>query len=110
MTNSKQKGKRGELEVVHVLKEHGFAARRGQQFKGTNDSPDIIHSLPIGQNLEVKRVEKLNVQKALDQSMSDKAPEDIAVVVHRSNKTEWKVTLYLDDYLDIMKMIDVNII
>tara|TARA_Y100000310_G_scaffold321537_1_gene379279 strand:+ start:434 stop:664 length:231 start_codon:yes stop_codon:yes gene_type:complete len=37
LVNSRQKGKRGELEVVHLLKEYGFEARRGQQFKGTSE-------------------------------------------------------------------------
>ena len=32
--NSKAKGKRGELEVVHKFKEHGFDCNRTAQFKG----------------------------------------------------------------------------
>ena len=31
---SKNKGKRGELEVVHMIKEWGYAARRTAQYCG----------------------------------------------------------------------------
>ena len=42
MTNSKRKGKRGELELVKLLHSLGFAdARRAQQYKGTADSCDV---------------------------------------------------------------------
>lgn len=32
--NSRNKGKRGEREFAALLREHGFDARRGQQFAG----------------------------------------------------------------------------
>ena len=34
MTNSKQKGKRGELEVANMLKRMGFNGRRTAQYNG----------------------------------------------------------------------------
>ena len=34
--NSKHKGKRGELEVAAILREHGYDARRGQQYSGAS--------------------------------------------------------------------------
>ena len=41
--NSCAKGKRGEREVAALLRANGFPfARRGQQFKGTADSPDVV--------------------------------------------------------------------
>ena len=43
MTNSKQKGKRGELEVAHILQEHGYDARRTAQYCGnTGEAADVI--------------------------------------------------------------------
>jgi hypothetical protein len=45
--NSRNKGKRGELEAAHMLTHEGFPARRGQQFSGGTDSPDVVcESLP----------------------------------------------------------------
>lgn len=46
-TNSKRKGARVEREGVDLLKRCGFRAWRGQQYKGSPESPDIIcPSLP----------------------------------------------------------------
>jgi hypothetical protein len=52
---SRDKGKRGEREFCELLREHGFDARRGQQFAGGNDSPDVVTDLPC--HVEVKRTE-----------------------------------------------------
>ena len=40
--NSRTKGKTGELELSKVLRDKGFAAHRGQQFKGGAGSPDVV--------------------------------------------------------------------
>lgn len=40
--NSLRKGKRFERELANFLKALGFKARRGRQFKGGPDSPDVI--------------------------------------------------------------------
>lgn len=42
MTNSRAKGARGEREWAKVLTRMGFPARRGQQFAGGPDSPDVV--------------------------------------------------------------------
>ena len=34
--NSKQKGKAGELELAHILKDYGYDTRRGQQYCGAD--------------------------------------------------------------------------
>ena len=40
--NSRAKGQRGELELAKVLTDLGYPARRGQQFKGGAESPDVV--------------------------------------------------------------------
>jgi Holliday junction resolvase len=40
--NSREKGKRGERQWRDELRAQGFAARRGQQFSGSPDSPDVV--------------------------------------------------------------------
>ena len=62
-SRSRNKGKRGELELSHVLQEYGFDARRGQQYAGINGDADVV-GVP-GLHIECKRVEALNVEKAL---------------------------------------------
>lgn len=98
--NSRQKGKRGELELVHVLRGYGYDARRGQQYSGANGDADV-EGVP-GYHIEVKRVERLNIEEALQQSERD-AKDEVPVVVHRRNAETWKVTLRLTDFLDIIR-------
>jgi Holliday junction resolvase len=97
MVNSKQKGKRGELELANVLKKWGYDCHRGQQFKGTPDSPDII-GLP-GIHIECKRVQALNLDKAMEQATNERKPSEWPTVFHRKNGQPWMVTMRLDDWM-----------
>lgn len=99
--NSRDKGKRGELEAAHVLKKHGYDTRRGQQFAGINGDADVV-GLPYI-HLEIKRVEKLNIDEALSQSIRDAKDDEIPVVMHRKNRTEWKITMRLEDWIEMYK-------
>ena len=102
MVNSKQKGKKGELEVANILKnEYGLNARRGQQFSGSPDSPDVICEELADTNIEVKRDEHLNIEKAMQQSTNDSKDMKTPIVVHRKNGEKWKVTMWLDDYMKL---------
>ena len=99
--NSKQKGKRGELELVHWLKERGHEARRGQQYAGGTDSPDVICETLPGVHIEVKRTEKLNLYAALSQSQFDSLGQCIPTVWHRKNNRDWVVILSAEKFLEI---------
>ncbi|WP_303229453.1 hypothetical protein [uncultured Dialister sp.] len=100
--NSREKGKRGELEVVRLLKSLGWEeARRTAQHCGNNPegTADVV-GLP-GIHIEVKRVEHLNIDDAMDQSRRDAAETDHAtpVVFHRRTGKPWKVTMDAVDWL-----------
>ena len=99
--NSRQKGKRGELEAAKVLKEYGYDARRGQQFSGANGDADVV-GLP-GIHLEVKRVEKLNISEAMQQSIRDARDGELPVVMHRKNRETWLVTMPLRVFMILYK-------
>ena len=99
--NSRNKGKRGELEAAHLLKEYGYDARRSQQYAGINNDADVV-GLP-GVHIEVKRVEKLNIDEALEQAIRDKREHEIPIVMHRKNRTKWKVTMRFDDWMMLFK-------
>ena len=99
--NSRTKGKRGELEAAHILKKHGYDTRRGQQFAGINGDADVVGLPHI--HLEIKRVEKLNIDEALSQSIRDAKDDEIPVVMHRKNRTEWKITMRLEDWIEMYK-------
>ena len=98
--NSKAKGKRGELELAKTLKSYGYDAERSVQYCGANGDADVV-GLP-GIHIECKRVEKLNIEKALQQAEAD-SKGDIPAVFHRRNRETWKVTLRLDDFMEIYK-------
>lgn len=114
MINSKQKGNAGEREWVKWLKENlGIRARRGQQFKGTPDSPDVISDLK-SVHWEVKRVEKLNLGKAMTKAIEDAKADQMPIVAHRKdgdrwNPAEWMITLQAKDLVRLSKEI-VNVI
>ena len=95
--NSRDKGKRGELEIAHIMQEYGFDAKRGQQFSGLQGDADVV-GVPY-LHLEIKRVEALNLDKAMEQSQRDAREGEIPVVVHRKDRQDWRITLSLKDFM-----------
>lgn len=99
MTNSRRKGKEGELELARILREYGYEARRGQQYSGASGDADVI-GLP-GVHIEVKRVENLNIDAAMEQAQRDARAGERPVVIHRKNGKKWKVTMSLMDFIEL---------
>ena len=106
MTNSKQKGARGERELSSKLKQYGYCTRRGQQYCGANGDADVI-GLP-GIHIECKRVEKLNIYNAISQAKSDINKGEFPTVFHRKDRSEWLVTMTLDDWIKLYKESGLN--
>ena len=99
--NSREKGARGERELADFLRQHGVDARRGQQFHGGADSPDVVTSLR-DTHFECKRVEKGSLYDWLDQAKRD-AGDKVPVVAHRRNHKEWVAILPLDQLITLLK-------
>ena len=99
MTDSRAKGARGERELAKKLREFGFHARRGQQYSGANGDADVIGVPDI--HIECKRVEKLNINKAMRQSLNDARQGETAVVMHKKNDEKWLVTMTLADWIEL---------
>ena len=97
--NSRRKGKNGELEIAKILRSYGYDTRRGQQYSGANGDADVV-GVP-GVHLEIKRVEKLNIDTAMEQSIRDALEDETPVVMHRKNGKKWLVTMRLDDWMMI---------
>lgn len=102
--NSREKGKAGELELARILREYGYAARRGQQFSGLNGDADVI-GIP-GIHIECKRVERLNIHEAMQQSVRDAKNDEVPVIMHRKNRTEWLVTQRLEEWIKDRRELD----
>ena len=100
MINSKNKGRVGEREFAKFLRAHGFSeARRGQQYSGI-EGEDVVGIPNI--HIECKRVERLNIHDAMNQSIRD-ADNQIPIVAHRKNRTEWLVTMRAEDFLELVR-------
>jgi hypothetical protein len=126
--NSREKGKRGERQWRDELRANGFAARRGQQFSGSAESPDVVcDSLPWI-HFEVKAVERLNIEEAMEQARRDcreKAQKDakgendqgsagglsslptphrkVPIVAHRRNFCAWLVTMEAETFFQFLR-------
>ena len=103
MVNSKQKGKRGELEFCHYCMDRGYEnIERSQQYCGIKGDADVVGI--DGLHIEVKRVQKLNIDKAMNQSISDAKEDEMPIVAHRKDRDYWKVTMKAEDFLKIYKV------
>ena len=102
--NSRNKGAAGERELANILKEYGYDARRGQQFCGKNGDADVLGL--DGIHIECKRVEKLNIDNAMEQAKQDARAGEIPAVFHRKNRKKWLVTISLEDFLEIYKKLE----
>ena len=102
--NSRDKGARGEREFAQKLTEMGFTARRGCQFSGSPDSPDVVGGIG-GTHVEVKRVERLNIDNAMDQAINDCGDNLLPYVAHRKNGKKWLITLQLEDLLEFAELV-----
>lgn len=97
-----QSGKKGERELCEILKKQGFDCRRGGSLT-FGSVPDVI-GLP-GIHIECKRVEKLNIPEAMEQSTRDSESmlDGIPVLFHRRNRKPWLVTMRLDKWLTLYR-------
>ena len=55
---------------------------------------DYIH-------IEVKRVQALNLDNAIEQAKRDSNDNQLPAVFHRKNNKKWKVTMGLDDWIKL---------
>ena len=97
--SSRNKGANGERELANLLRDNwGYEVKRGQVFNHQSDliGLDGIHP-------EVKRVERLNVHEAMKQAVTESQirNDGIPTVFHRRNRTEWLVTMRLEDWIDL---------
>ena len=100
--NSRNKGKVGEREFASLLREHGFDARRGQQFSGSPDSPDVVSDALAWLHVEVKRVQNLNLTDACVQAEGDCGGKPW-IVAHRRNHAPWLITMRSETFFNFLR-------
>lgn len=100
--NSRAKGARGERQWRDELRANGYAARRGQQFCGSPDSPDVICEALPWAHFEVKCVERLNIEDAMEQARRDGGGK-VPLVAHKRNHRAWLVTMSAEAFFRLLK-------
>ena len=96
MVNSRQKGKRGELEARDRVREFWYAPNciRAAQACGAF-SADLLNALPNA-HVEVKRYKRLGLlAKAMNQAMEDAREGELPVVLCREDQGQWILALPL---------------
>jgi len=95
--NSRQKGKRGELEARNAVREHLPYPEciRAAQVSGAF-SADLLNTGRL--HVEVKRRKAIAALHFLRQAIGDAKPDEIPFVVMREDKdTDWVVMFRLSD-------------
>ena len=101
MVNSRNKGKRGELEFARFCREQGYeGVRRGCQYSGI-EGEDIV-GLP-GIHAEVKRTERLSLYDAIAQAGADAGKDKLPIVASRKNRCDWLITMRAEDWFKIYR-------
>lgn len=101
---SKEKGKLGEREVANLFKKEGFEAKRGVQYQGGTDSPDVKVDTNIPLHIEVKRCETFRLEAAIKQAKDDAEYYQLPIVFHRKNGTKWAVVMESDCFFELLKL------
>lgn len=102
--NSKQKGKRGELELVHVLNGYGFDTHRSVQYNGREEDGQADLVGLDGIHVECKYTNALRLYDAVDQAVRDSSTTgrgELPIVFHRKSKKPWVVIMPLDVFVQL---------
>lgn len=98
MVNGRQKGASFERQMANYFRERGYDTHRGIQYRSGQEEADVVGLR--GVHLELKRVENLNLQKAMEQSIRDCKDGEKPVVIHKKNRKPIMVTMLLDDWTE----------
>lgn len=104
--NSKQKGKRGELELVHEFEKYGYNTRRSVQYNGKEEEgqPDLIGLKDI--HVECKYTNAFRLYDAIRQSIRDTEStgrDELPVVFHRKSREDWVAVMPLNVFFTLYK-------
>lgn len=103
MTNSRDKGARGERELVGILRSSGWPdASRNTDGRFQAGRGDVDNG-PAGVHIECKRSERAAIWEWLAQAERDAGDTKIAVVAFRRSRGKWYAVLALDELLALVK-------
>ena len=98
---SRNKGKRGELALVHFLNDHGLSVKRGMVFLKQSDVIGLL-----GIHCEVKNVERLNVRQAMEQAIKEtgKRKDGMPTVFWKASRKPWLTIMLTEDWVKLYLM------
>ena len=100
--NSKRKGKVFELECANFLKQFGFDTRRGVQYAGGFDSPDVV-GVP-GWHIECKRAKaRIALHQAWEQIDRDRNNKMPGMLLWRVDRGEIHLDIRLSDLENLLQ-------
>lgn len=106
--NSREKGKRGELELAAMLTERtGREWIRAAQRCGRNGQADVVplHGFDQGERIvhcEGKRPARIAVREYLEQAKRDAASALPVVWMREDRNTEWMALLRAEDLIKLL--------
>lgn len=105
---SRDKGKRGELEVVAHAVDAGLSARRTAPLQAAGH---LAPSLAYGDvliaefphlHIEVKRDERMSVDAMVRQAEADAPEGSTPIVAYRRNNGSWRAVVPLSAWLELL--------
>lgn len=99
---SRNKGKGFERDCANKIKKRGFDCRRGQQFRGGSDSPDIVSESLSEFNFECKAREQLNLWETYEKCLAE-APGKVPVTIWKKNHKVPLVIMEFHDWMDLLQ-------
>jgi len=105
MTNSKQKGSRGERQCRDIWKKHGYEeAHRSQQYSGRGESSADLEGIDPRLHIEVKSGYSFKtIYTFLEQAVQDAKEGQTPIVNCKMDRMPWLWVCYLDDGIDMWK-------
>jgi hypothetical protein len=99
--NSRSKGKRGELEFInrHLRPFWPNACRNIDQFG--DQKQDCLNV--AGVHWQIKRTERFEFWKAVEQATSEAASTDVPIVAVRRNRSKWYCVIEADELVDLLR-------
>jgi len=97
---ARNKGSQGERELAALLSDQlGFVVKRNLgQARDGGDDLTVQHF-----KIEVKRRERLEIDKWSEQVEACVQPGEVPVLAYRRNGQPWRVCLRLEDFIPMMR-------
>ena len=100
--NSRDKGARGEREFIndHLRPYWPAACRNIDQFG--DDKRDCLNV--AGCHFQIKRTERFEVWKAIDQAETEAKQYDLPIVAFRRNRSKWYCVIEADELVALLRL------